>query len=1737
MEQFEIGKRRRDNLFIARGASGSRWRTRSFCSAGYRIGCGRRHHDMGQKSWRYHWRGDYKAEEYLQSSNGLHSHMWRNRGVPKAFNRNLFLPSEDLGGYGWQRHATRVGRKHREETVEGHSTKPLGRAGRRGRRGRASKGTPWTRPGEGPRGSERRPQTRRSQQTPKATTKARRDSGAEERNRARGKRQKTGGGTWSRRPRTKREKEESDPNASWRSTDRKDECGTAGDSSWRPEGSSASKRTRREEAGCESPHQWKCEFTTGKESQFGQPDERPKGRQEIKRVARKQEAEEEKEEEKEEVGLQEKAKEEEQLRRRKQPVKFQLKFREIRSRKKTQKPKFFQQQRLRLASPSEETVTQKAWGSFAVVGEPGRGAVVRDSRGRRRFRFSFRRNKDGKLLSSYVERRRATVGKSRLPRTLPVGKFVGPASAGTSRSARRRVSVKIPSNTTGSPRWRMGCCEASGNFYSGTCHSSWKHNDVGGSQTCSTDGKSEGPGELQGQGPLLCYSEGRQRLQLAVPIVGQLRRIRKRKRQKRQGQKQGRLWRRKRKSLVAWRIRLGGRAQRRRKGEGNREGQSRRKVGLRGIEAGGFFHEVRSMKQMGVALWLCFLKCRGSDIWSSLLGTDFDARRCLKKICQGVRVPRKRRELFPLPSLWNDLLVEFPLEMSFEKIIQSEEIICRFSLACWDELSVVFLNYLFSKQMGVSDGKCTAMQQDLLKSVEKSISRLLTDDVDFGWDGFDIEEDFKKRTLSYEGEEIAKAEELCVSRVEPALPPKEHGGSIELSDWIEGRTRVLLENPEMCLQADVGQELPRLQARVHIKAGEERQLAELLVQRRICTWVDEDEVLVYRNQRVLNGLFGVEKSTLTPSGETSLRCIMNLIPSNSILRQLEGHVHQLPHVSQWLNVCLGEEEELRLYQSDMVSAFYLFRLPQRWARMLAFGLHFDSHQLGINLDRPSRRLYLACQVLPMGWSSAVGLMQEVAQQVLWKGGLDRERQIRKDAVLPAWLTDCVREAETRSRAWWHVYLDNYAGGEKCRSQDSQTGLENQQLTKKLWEAAGIISSQKKDVVGAAQVVELGAFVGGEGRWIGGSPERMLKTIKATLYSLVHRQMSRKRLQILLGRWVFILQFRRPGMSCFEDAWKIIGEKRCPRKTWRAMRLELLLACFAGPLFHTWLGAKVEEVTTCSDASNRGGAIAVSRELSSEGQQFLEHLKPKYRPLKVPVLLISLFHGIGGSSRCYDIAGVELRGSITADIHKPANRVCSRRWANGEMFEDVRKLDRATLEALVMKFGDVEEIHLWAGFPCVDLSSAKAGRLNLSGQHSSLIYEVVRILKDLRELFPEKRIHFVIENVASMDISARDSISELLETIPYKVDPIHQAPLPRPRFCWTSLELFAVEGITLEDKVGYVEVTVAGSWPEASQWLDEDSSQIETDVIYPTCMKAIARDQPPWKPAGLDRTDSWAQARWQEDSYRHPPYQYKQQYLIYDKSVSRCRLLNANEREVLMGYGVGHTLQAYSASKAKQNSTAFEDERCSLIGDSFSIFSFMIFASFAVYPWVGRIEIEKMNKRVGLPPGYRLNLDYEWPMSTHTDQPLPHTRSFTAGDLNAFLLRRTNHTGSDVRITTGALMNPRRYPRQSVSPTWWRWQQIFATRWKYSEHINSLEIRAIYLTLLWKLRQRKFVCRRMFHVTDSYVAMSILSKGRTSSKALQPLVRKLCALLLAAQTQLILAHVDSSENPTDEGSRS
>ena len=230
----------------------------------------------------------------------------------------------------------------------------------------------------------------------------------------------------------------------------------------------------------------------------------------------------------------------------------------------------------------------------------------------------------------------------------------------------------------------------------------------------------------------------------------------------------------------------------------------------------------------------------------------------------------------------------------------------------------------------------------------------------------------------------------------------------------------------------------------------------------------------------------------------------------------------------------------------------------------------------------------------------------------------------------------------------------------------------------------------------------------------------------------------------------------------------------------AIKAEFLSLVLSSCLLHCNLGAPVCPQLVCTDASERGGSVDYATDLSSIGRDFtqaVDKLECTRGQTVIPVLLISLFNGIGGAFRCYDILGLTPQGRIAVDIDDAANRVTMRRWPGTLLFKDVRAITRATVRDWSMKFLGITEVHLWAGWPCVDLSAVKYGRQNLLGEQSSLFWEVPRIKNLVEEEFGQQVVvRHVLENVASMDESAAREISAFLECMPYLLDCVHAVPM-------------------------------------------------------------------------------------------------------------------------------------------------------------------------------------------------------------------------------------------------------------------------------------------------------------------------------------------------------------------------
>ena len=99
-----------------------------------------------------------------------------------------------------------------------------------------------------------------------------------------------------------------------------------------------------------------------------------------------------------------------------------------------------------------------------------------------------------------------------------------------------------------------------------------------------------------------------------------------------------------------------------------------------------------------------------------------------------------------------------------------------------------------------------------------------------------------------------------------------------------------------------------------------------------------------------------------------------------------------------------------------------------------------------------------------------------------------------------------------------------------------------------------------------------------------------------------------------------------------------------------------------------------------------------------------------------------------------------------------------------------------------------------------------------------------------------------------------------------------------------------------------------------------------------------------------------------------------------------------------------------------------------------------------------------------------------------------------------------------------------------------WKHPLAYQWRQSAHINVLELLALLQGLKWRGRSAAALGSRLCCFVDSQVAISVAAKGRSSSKALNRVIKRINSFCLAADIHPFFVYVRSKLNPADAPSR-
>ena len=244
------------------------------------------------------------------------------------------------------------------------------------------------------------------------------------------------------------------------------------------------------------------------------------------------------------------------------------------------------------------------------------------------------------------------------------------------------------------------------------------------------------------------------------------------------------------------------------------------------------------------------------------------------------------------------------------------------------------------------------------------------------------------------------------------------------------------------------------------------------------------------------------------------------------------------------------------------------------------------------------------------------------------------------------------------------------------------------------------------------------------------------------------------------------------------------------------------------------------------------------------------------------------------------------------------------------------------------------------------------------------------------------------------------------------------------------------------------------------------------------------------------------------------------------------------REVLMGFLRGHTRLLDRELFKKEPFWRAEDVRCAAIGNSFHTTTVALLLGPILCSWNFIPVAPDPNMLHSQLYSEHLEDVYNGPSKSGTsDQASEVSEAGSLGreaDLEELLemeqpqpdldevavhqvlmsrlvhhfLRKVEYRGSDIRVDTSLIFKPGSIPRTSINPDKWVWKECRAFRWRRSEHINLLELRAAVHSIQWRARRGRFHSFRTMLLIDNQSIFAVIAKGRSSSRSVNHLLRML-----------------------------
>ena len=329
----------------------------------------------------------------------------------------------------------------------------------------------------------------------------------------------------------------------------------------------------------------------------------------------------------------------------------------------------------------------------------------------------------------------------------------------------------------------------------------------------------------------------------------------------------------------------------------------------------------------------------------------------------------------------------------------------------------------------------------------------------------------------------------------------------------------------------------------------------------------------------------------------------------------------------------------------------------------------------------------------------------------------------------------------------------------------------------------------------------------------------------------------------------------------------------------------------------------------------------------------------------------------------------------------------------------------------------------------------------------------------------------------------------------------QAPAP-------FLAVVATPGMRLRLVVGRGTFDVVAftptQQPEEERWIHEGWARTSFSQmpVYTECLPSQRQPRVSQHPSHFEAA---ARRHWEEDQNKFPPEVYRWDNRLARSSV--WRYPSAEERELILAFRRRHTAAIFGKKRRLAAPSEYEDARLSVLGRA---------------PHHGFLSCAPVRRHQHT---FRIVPAQFGPSFSTARRGCSQPAGRTAHSFVGF--------ATNAQRTRDPTALPPGCPSHSFELRWWNWRGVFATPWRSAEeHINVAEWRAFLAGVAWRFRNSQNIGSRGLMLMDSAVVLAAVAKGRSSSRRLGPIIKRVNALMFAGSFHALLGFVASELNLAD-----